>query len=286
MYYSGISEKTIKALNYSKDDILTNIPFEMSVHKTNDEMIDCIVEQFINDYENLKKKDKEKILFIMPVGPVGQYRKIAEYFNKKGDNLNDLILIFMDEYLDLSNDYISDSHPLSFRKHVQEEFIQILDSKLMNTEENIIFPNPKNLSHIGKIIGQYGLDLCYAGVGITGHLAFNDPVADFVDIKAFADLPTRIVWLSERTRVINAVTATKGNIEQIPHMAVTVGMKEILSANQIRVWMNREWQCAAIRRMAFGEITPAFPASLLQQHGNVSLNIVKHVLNQPQPGLR
>ncbi len=82
----------------------------------------------------------------------------------------------------------------------------------------ILFFLSKNLNYIGEIIEKYGLDFCYAGVGITGHLAFNDPIADFVDVKSFSNLSTRIMWLSKRTCVVNAVTAAKGAILSKRHI--------------------------------------------------------------------
>ena len=99
-------------------------------------------------------------------------------------------------------------------------------------------------------------------------------------------LPVTILPLLPETRLINSVTAAAGNIARIPFLAVTVGMKEILSARALRVWMNRPWQCAALRRMLFGPVTGAFPASLIQRHLDVTIDLTEDVLGSPEPALR
>ena len=106
------------------------------------------------------------------------------------------------------------------------------------------------------------------------------------DPEVFARLETRVVTLSRETRLINSVSACRGNIDRIPQSAVTVGMKEILGARRIRVFMNREWQCAAIRKMLFGEVTGSFPASLVRKHDCATVHIVEGVLDLPEPTLR
>ena len=99
-------------------------------------------------------------------------------------------------------------------------------------------------------------------------------------------LPTRVVRLSRETLTINAVTAARGNIDRIPKLAVTVGMKEILEARKIRVFMNRPWQCAVVRKLLHGPVTAACPASLLQRHPDVRVTVTREVAELPEPTLR
>ena len=63
-------------------------------------------------------------------------------------------------------------------------------------------------------------------------------------------------------------------------------MREILESRRVRVYMNREWQCAIVRKMLHGPVTPVVPASLLQGHPDVRLMIVAHVARVPEPELR
>ncbi len=141
----------------------------------------------------------------------------------------------------------------------------------------------------GELIDALGgVDVCFGGVGITGHLAFNDPPepGDNMSAADFAALPTRVVRLSRETRTVNAITAAKGNIERIPEFAVTVGMKEILASRKVRIYMNRPWQCAIVRKMLHGLLTAAVPASLLQRHPDARVTAVDLVTDLPEPTLR
>ena len=76
------------------------------------------------------------------------------------------------------------------------------------------------------------------------------------------------------------------NIDRIPRAAVTVGMKEILGARKIRLYMNRSWQCAIVRKPLYGPITAAVPASLVRDRRDVALTIPIAVTQLPEPILR
>ena len=105
-------------------------------------------------------------------------------------------------------------------------------------------------------------------------------------LEEILPLVTRVVALSRETRTINAVTATRGNIDRIPRTAVTVGMKEILQARKIRLYLNRPWQCAIVRKLLHGPITAAVPASLVRHHPDVQVTMTREVTQLPEPVLR
>jgi glucosamine-6-phosphate deaminase len=92
--------------------------------------------------------------------------------------------------------------------------------------------------------------------------------------------------LSRETLTINAVTATRGNIDRIPRTAVTVGMKEILDARKIRLYMNRPWQSAIVRKLLHGPIGAAVPATLVRRHPDATLTMTAEVTELPEPTLR
>ncbi|MFO8079635.1 MAG: glucosamine-6-phosphate isomerase, partial [Armatimonadota bacterium] len=80
----------------------------------------------------------------------------------------------------------------------------------------------------------------------------------------------------------NSVTVADGNMEIIPPTAVTVGMKECLGAREIRLYSNRPWQRAVIRRVLHGEVTAKVPCSLVQTHSNASLTLTEFVAEPPR----
>ncbi len=282
--YGGLDKVTGDALRLTADQLKTRLGARAEYFDNNTSMIEAFARYLMTDYLSGLKSGRDQLLFIVPVGPIGQYELMAQACREGDLSLNHLTLIVMDEYLTDAGEWIPDSDPLSFRRHVREA---LLDNLPHDKHPEIIVPDPKNIDAVGAAIERLGgIDNCYAGVGITGHLAFNDPVAGRNDPTYMAGMPTRVVSLSTETRMINSITAARGNPDRIPRMAVTVGMKEILSARRLRIFMNREWQCAAIRRLACGPITGAFPASLVQNHPNWSLHVVEYVLEKPEPTLR
>ena len=246
---------------------------------------DTMVAEFLE----AKTRTRPFILFIVPVGPIGQFELFAQRCNEMRISLRDLVLINMDEYLTPNGDYIATSDALSFRSHMERALWSRLDSALAPPLAHRHFPDPRDPHVTNQLIERCGgVDVAFGGVGITGHLAFNDPPepGESVDNDAFANLPTRVVTLSRETRTINAVTATRGNIDRIPRTAVTVGMKEILQARKIRLYLNRPWQCAIVRKLLHGPITAAVPASLVRRHSDVQVTMTAEVTQLPEPVLR
>jgi glucosamine-6-phosphate deaminase len=250
----------------------------------------CFADMLFNEYRDAKAKGREKVAFIVPVGPVGQFELFAARVNAERLSIRELVVINMDEYLSPDGqDFILTTDPLSFRGHMERNLWSRLDPELAPPEEQRHFPSPLRPDDTTRMIARLGgIDVAFGGVGITGHLAFNDPPepGEPLDADAFARLPTRVVRLSRETLTINSVTATRGNIDRIPKLAVTVGMKEILEARKIRVFMNRPWQCAVVRKLLHGPVTAACPASLLQRHPDVRVTITREAAELPEPTLR
>src|SRR5947199_7252658 len=158
---------------------------------------------------------------------------------------------------------------------MQRLFYDRLDPHPAPKKENRVFPHPRRCDDIAKLIAaRGGVDACFGGIGINGHIAFNEPPepGENLDVEAFAALPTRVLTLSRETRAINSVTVG-GEITIIPRRAITVGMKEILASRRMRFYCNRPWQSAVIRRALHGPLTPACPASFLRTHPDVTVTV-------------
>ena len=222
---------------------------------------------------------------IVPVGPTGQYRRLAAYCNAEGIHCNGLVLFNMDEYCFEDGTIIPVNHPMSFRAFMENEFHSRLDPDKRVRDENKVFPDPAAPEEMAKRIeAEDGIDICFGGIGINGHIAFNEPPerGEEMSPEEFAELPTRVLKLSRETRTINSVTVADGNMAIIPPTAVTVGMKECLSAREIRLYANRPWQRAVIRRVLHGDVTAKVPCSLVQTHPNASLTLTEFVAEPPR----
>jgi len=234
------------------------------------------------------RQEGRSATLIVPVGPVDQLPMLAEMINRQQLDCREVMLINMDEYLMDDDQWIDINHPLSFRGFMSTNFYNLLDPQLAPRPENRVFPDPTDPGMIQKLINERGgVDACFGGIGINGHIAFNEPPEPdgSMSVEEFAALPTRVLSLSRETRTINSVTVG-GEISVVPRRAVTVGMKEILASRRLRFYCNRLWQRAVVRRALYGPLTPACPASLLRTHADAELAVADYVAELPDIKLR
>ena len=134
--------------------------------------------------------------------------------------------INMDEYLDDNDRMIPESHPLSFRRFMEETFFAHLDADARPLPENIIFPDPDAPEKVTELIDEIGgADICWAGFGITGHVAFNDPPAMLGEpdnLESFRNCKTRKLTISPMSCAQMAMGGTNGNLDILPTRAITV----------------------------------------------------------------
>ena len=221
--------------------------------------------------------------FIMPVGPTGQYRIFAEICNRQEIDLAGLHIFNMDEYVGDDGCNIPADHPFSFAYFLRENFYNVVDHKCNLNLDQMHIPNAKNLDeYVQAMEAVGGIDVCFGGIGINGHIAFNEAL-DYWELTSnndFKNLPTRIVKIAATTKVINAVFVTGGNLQAIPNFAVTVGMKEILASRKIHIYLDWPWQKQVLRNTLKGPITPMFPAGFLQEHDDVTITAAEYVAQE------
>ena len=225
---------------------------------------------------------------IIPVGPVDQFPLLAELVNAERLSLREVVFINMDEYLTDGDEWLPAEHPLSFRGYMQRRFYDLLDTKLAPPVTHRVFPDPRDPGAIEKLIAERGgVDVCFGGIGINWHIAFNEPPepGERISDAEFAALPTRVLSLARETRTINSVTVG-GDIGVVPRRCITVGMREILASRSLRFYCNRPWQCGVVRRVLHGPITAACPASFLRTHADAALTIADYVAATPDIRLR
>ena len=141
-----------------------------------------------------------------------------------------------------------------------------VDPELLMPPEQRVFPDPADPGKVDRLIEELGgVDIAFGGIGINGHLAFNESREDMT-AEEFAAQGTRALSLNPETRTANAIGDRCGAIDAMPHRAVTIGIKQILGARKVRLGVFREWHRSVVRQAAYGEVTAHFPASLLQNH--------------------
>lgn len=253
--------------------------------------VDLYYNMALSMYTEIEKNNKKdrKTVMILPVGPVFQYRRFINLLSYRPLLLNKLHIFFMDEYLkDGTKEVVESNNPLSFQGFIDRELKTPLSGKYGFNPKQIYFPNPQKPEEYDKMIEELdGVDLCHAGVGIVGHLAFNEPIAQAkIELEDFIKLPTRIVDLTKETIVINSNTAMGGAFEEIPKKAVTIGMASILESRRLEIYMNRTWQASVLRKTVMLPPTSEFPASCIKQHKNLKITISPQVAEIPNIGLK
>ncbi len=236
------------------------------------------------DVINENNRIGENTVLIVPIGPVKQYRKLATLINRYRLSLKSTYIFNMDEYLDPNGKTLAAEHPLSFKGTMLREFYNLIDGELNVPENQRFFPTPENVGGMyEKMLGFGGVDVCFGGIGINGHVAFNEPPEPGVHMtnEEFTNLPGRVLRISRETRTINSTFSTGGVLSAMPEYCVTLGMKEIIAARKIRLYLARGWQQGIIRRVLHGPCDVSVPASLLQKHPDIKIIICETVAAQP-----
>ena len=274
--------------NINAEELLKKTKVPLEIVETEDDLYYHMALDMLSHIIANNRQDKQTV-FIVPVGPIGQYQKLRWLCSRDKISLKKVWFINMDEYLQADGKPIPMNHPLSFEGFMNNLFYEKMDPELNIPANQRIFPRPGRENEIGELIDRLGgVDVTYGGVGITGHIAFNEPPEpeDKITDEEFAALPTRSLALSRETRTINAATAASGYIDFIPPNCVTVGMKEILAAKKVRLYLNRPWQGGIVRKLTLGEVSRFTPASFLQRHDDARLILTRYVANPPLGQLR
>lgn len=218
------------------------------------------------------RKENRACALIVPVGPTQQYPILAEIINRLRIPLDHVHFFNMDEYLSTPDQAIEADHLMSFHRRMNSDFYTRVDPGLVMPENQRHFPQPGLEKEYDDRLASLGqAEACFGGLGINGHIAFNEPPeqGDPITVEAFAALGTRVLPISRETRTINAYGYQRGDIRGMPEYCITVGMKQILASRSVYIALNRDWQHGIARHVFHDPIQPQIPASLLQRHPNV-----------------
>jgi glucosamine-6-phosphate deaminase len=220
------------------------------------------------------RDEGRRFVAILPVGPMPQYEIAARLINAERLSLAHVHTFNMDEYADEHGVTAPPSWPGSFQRAMWERFFALVDPELRPPEAQIHFPT-------GDAIGDYsarledlgGADVCYGGIGWSGHIAFWEPQlgAEFDgDLDAYRQAGARLVELHPMTVMQNALHSFGGDWSWVPPRAATIGPREILGARHRSFWLDGDlgggvsWQRFIARLVAHGPVSEFVPGSLLQ----------------------
>jgi glucosamine-6-phosphate deaminase len=228
---------------------------------------------------------------ILPVGPVAQYPKLAAICNREGISWRNVFTFNMDEFLDWQGRPIPVDHLLSFEGFMRRTLFSALDLKLRIPEDQAFFPNPFRIGAISEAIAKVGgIDCCYGGIGYHGHVAFNEPPISrwwTVTIAELRDSLTRVVVLGDDSIVVQSIHCSGGDSAAVPPMAVTLGMRDILSSKKIRLYCAAGERHRAIFRITVaGDESVYYPSTLVQGHPDAEVITDEPTARPIEIGLR
>ncbi len=192
--------------------------------------------------------------------PVGTYRQLIDWYNKGDIDFSETITVNLDEYVGLK-----ESDVQSYRYFMQENFFDHINIR----RENTFVPNgcaadlEKECAEYDARIERFGgIDLQLLGIGVDGHIGFNEPSDVFVK-------NTHVVDLHPST--IEANSRFFDSADDVPRQAVSMGMVSIMQAKKILLVANGKAKKEILEKAFFGPITPGIPASILQLHPDITV---------------
>ena len=169
----------------------------------------------------------------------------------------------LDEYIG-----IDETHPASFRKYLKERFVSLVSLK----EFHFVNGNAaeKECKRLGEIISRKPIDVAFVGIGENGHLAFNDPPADFE-----TEEPYIVVNLDENCRKQQQGEGWFPTFDDVPLQAISMSISQIMKSKHIICTVPDERKAVAVKNTVKSMISPMIPASVLQKHPSMWLFLDK-----------
>jgi glucosamine-6-phosphate deaminase len=169
-------------------------------------------------------------------------------------------MFHLDEYVG-----IPPSHPASFQKYLMERLIEptgITRYHMLDGDKD-----PREVCRrVGRLIQSAPIDCAFVGIGENGHLAFNDPPADFETTE-----PYLIVELDEACRQQQVGEGWFRTFEDVPSKAISISIRQILASREIICVVPDLRKAEAVRNCLAGPVSPMAPASILQTHPNTTV---------------
>jgi len=191
-----------------------------------------------------------------------QFEMLKHLTAGKGIDWSTVVMFHLDEYVGLGPD-----HPASFRKYLKERFAdQVGPLKAIHFVNGDADDPGDECRRLGGLIETCPIDVACVGIGENGHLAFNDPPADFE-----TDEPYLVVDLDERCRRQQLGEGWFETLEDVPSQAISMSIRQILKSRRLIVTVPDERKAEAVKNALEGPVTPQCPASILQEHKDCSI---------------
>jgi glucosamine-6-phosphate deaminase len=206
--------------------------------------------------------DREGTAQIVLAAAASQFEMFAELVTSPEIDWSKVTAFHLDEYVGLPP-----THPASFRRFLTERFINVLpqplaDFHFIQADNDLKF----ECRRIGDLLNQSPTDVAFIGIGENGHIAFNDPPADFTTREAYL-----VVDLDEACRRQQLGEGWFPALDDVPTKAISMSAPQIFQARRIVCTVLDKRKAGAVRDTVQGPVTTDVPASILQDHPAVTL---------------
>ena len=181
-----------------------------------------------------------------------QFEMLSELIKEPNVDWGKVNIFHLDEYIGIPED-----HPAGFRKYLRDRFVSLLPCPPMSFNP----VSEEAVDALNKKVKDFPIDVAFIGIGENGHIAFNDPPADFD-----TEVPYIVITLDEACRRQQLGEGWFPTFEDVPKYAVSMSVKNILKSAVIVCTVPDLRKAKAVQGALEGPITNACPASILQTH--------------------
>ena len=193
--------------------------------------------------------------FIVATG-ASQFDFLKAMTEEEGIDWRLTTMYHLDEYIGMGAD-----HPASFRRYLKERLVDVVNPGTVHLIQGEADDPAAECRRINHIISQDKIDVAFVGIGENGHLAFNDPPADFD-----TEVPYLIVELDDACRQQQFGEGWFASLEEVPNTAISMSIYQIMKSDAIICTVPDKRKARAAKQCFEGEISPLHPASILRKH--------------------
>jgi glucosamine-6-phosphate deaminase len=233
---------------------------EKHIYKTKEEMGVAAATEAANAIR-AAIANKSEANIILATG-TSQFETLKNLVVAERIDWSNVTMFHLDEYIGLPAD-----HPASFRKFLKERFVdKVPGLKAVHFVDGNAEDPQQECKRLGDIIAKHAIDVALVGIGENGHLAFNDPPADFQTADAYI-----IVELDEKCRAQQLGEGWFKTLEQVPRRAISMSIRQIMKSACVIASVPEKRKAEAVASAVQGPVTPMHPASILKQHSNCKI---------------
>ena len=203
---------------------------------------------------------KERVNLVVATG-ASQFTVLSNLISQTDIDWSRVHGFHLDEYVG-----VSDNHPASFCRYLRERFVEKVPLASFEYIQGDCLNPDDECTRLADLLERSTLDLAFVGIGENGHLAFNDPPADFESDNSYM-----VVELDEVCRLQQMGEGWFEILEEVPRQAISMSIRQIMKIENIVCSVPDLRKAEAVESAIEGPVTPDLPASILQHHQKVKV---------------